>query len=77
MFAGHNFSDSSDTWASIYGPIHTHADGLLLGLLLANLADNRLPTRPGRAIGFVIFAVLLAAVGRKAHQLVFDSTVLP
>jgi peptidoglycan/LPS O-acetylase OafA/YrhL len=74
MFAGHKFSNPSDTWASIYGPIHTHADGLLLGLLLANMADNRLPTRPRRAIGFLIVAVLLAAVGRKAQQLVFDST---
>ena len=74
MFAGHQFSDPSETFTSVYEPIHTHADGLLIGLLLANLADNRLPTRPGRAIGFVIVAVLIAAVGRKAHQLVFDFT---
>lgn len=70
---GHQFSTSRDVFTSLfYSPIHTHADGLLIGLLLANLADNRRPTQPGRALLFLTGAVLVAALGRKTSQIVFD-----
>jgi peptidoglycan/LPS O-acetylase OafA/YrhL len=72
-FEGDRFSTPHQAFASLFfEPFHTHADGLLIGLLVANLADKHRPDRPGRALGYLVGAACLAAVGRKASQVVFD-----
>ena len=57
-----------------YTPIHLHADSLVMGLLLANLADGRRPDRPARAAVLVVVAAIFAVVGRKLSQPIFEAS---
>lgn len=69
----HRFSSSHDAFASLlYAPIHLHADGLLVGILLANFADAGRPVRLRGALWWLAGAVFLAALGRKVSQPIFD-----
>jgi peptidoglycan/LPS O-acetylase OafA/YrhL len=69
-----HFATPNAAHAYLYHTFHTHADALVIGLLLANLTDGRAPQRPGLAIGAVFASLVLTVVGRKLWPAVFDFT---
>ena len=77
-FNDHPFSTSNGAFATLlYSPIHTHSDSLLVGLILANLADNRRLDRPGLALAFLIGAVFSRPLAASPGRLCSISQVPP
>ena len=69
-----HFATPNAAHAALYEMFHTHADALVIGLLLANLTDGSTPKRPRMAIGLVFAALVFTFVARRLWPVVFDFT---
>lgn len=73
--AGHHFGRSPAAFNVVYYPFHTHCDGLIAGLLIANLATLGQPKVKRPWIFVIAGAVFLVAV-RRLQPEVLDFTGL-
>jgi peptidoglycan/LPS O-acetylase OafA/YrhL len=71
---GHSASMKEIFDTKLYTPIYVRADGLLVGLLIANFMDDNKKLSPQRSILILVASVVIATLGRKTFQVVFEST---
>lgn len=75
VHAGHHFVRDPAAFATVYYPFHTHCDGLIAGLLIANLATLGQP-KVRRPWLYVLGGALFLVVVRRIQPEVFDFTGL-
>ena len=59
----------------LYRPLHTHADGLLAGLLIANVLEEYKKVSLRTSCFAILGSLVLLCVSRRYSQIVFDSSV--
>jgi len=74
---GGSFRHDTTLWPALYFPIHTHSDGLVMGLLLSNVeaADSHIYKKGFLASGWSVLAALSSCILLKlVHHEIFDFT---
>jgi peptidoglycan/LPS O-acetylase OafA/YrhL len=76
--SGHLFRHDPVLFAKLYYPFHTHCDGLVMGLIVANLwvSQDRVGTRRPSAILLVAASALAMLLLRRVHHEIFVFTGL-
>jgi peptidoglycan/LPS O-acetylase OafA/YrhL len=79
-FTGHLLGKNDLVWTRLYYPFHTHCDGLIAGLFVANLASAHerfrgLPARPGLLVG-LSFLLLVGMIALRGDILQFTGLAI-